>query len=76
MLIPKEKREPADDINIALVDSLKALDPNGRLEKRTLVWHVRSALFPAFFKTKGDWVAPIRPLTLHDWTITRTGRAS
>jgi len=56
--------------------SLKALDPNGRLEKRTLVWHVRSALFPAFFKPKGDWIAPIRPLTLHDWTITRTGRAS
>ena len=27
--------EPASDIDIAAVDSLKALGPNGRLEKRT-----------------------------------------
>ena len=33
----EEKREPVSDIDTAVVDSLKALDPNGRLEKRTLV---------------------------------------
>jgi hypothetical protein len=31
-----EKHEPASDIDTAVVDSLKVLDPNGRLEKRTL----------------------------------------
>ena len=31
----EEKREPVGDINAVVVDSLKALDPNGRLEKRT-----------------------------------------
>jgi len=31
----EEKREPVSDFNTAVVDSLKALDPNGRLEKRT-----------------------------------------
>ena len=31
-----EKREPVGDIDIAVVDSLKVLDPDGRLEKRTL----------------------------------------
>ena len=29
----EEKREPVSDINAGVVDSLKALDPNGRLEK-------------------------------------------
>ena len=29
----EEKREPVGDINIELVDSLKVLDPDGRLEK-------------------------------------------
>jgi hypothetical protein len=32
----EEKHEPVSDIDTAVVDSLKALDPNGRLEKRTL----------------------------------------
>jgi len=32
----EEKREPVSDINAGVVDSLKALDPNGRLEKQTL----------------------------------------
>ncbi len=30
----EEKREPASDIDTAVVDSLKVLDPDGRLEKR------------------------------------------
>jgi hypothetical protein len=31
----EEKHEPVSDIDIAVVDSLKCLTPNGRLEKRT-----------------------------------------
>jgi hypothetical protein len=31
----EEKREPVGDIDTAAVDSLKVLDPNGRLEKQT-----------------------------------------
>src|SRR5260221_12720246 len=31
----EEKREPVSDIDTAVVDSLKAIDPDGRLEKRT-----------------------------------------
>ena len=31
-----EKREPASDLAIVVVDSLKRLTPTGRLEKRTL----------------------------------------
>jgi len=30
----EEKREPVSDIDTGVVDSLKALDPDGRLEKR------------------------------------------
>ncbi|MFY9882328.1 MAG: hypothetical protein WAK39_23480, partial [Pseudolabrys sp.] len=30
----EEKHEPVGDIDTAAVDSLKTLDPNGRLEKR------------------------------------------
>ena len=30
-----EKREPVSDIALELLDSLKVLDPDGRLEKRT-----------------------------------------
>ena len=30
----EEKHEPVSDIDTVVVDSLKALDPNGRLEKR------------------------------------------
>ena len=33
----EEKHEPVSDIDTVAVDSLKALDPNGRLEKRTFV---------------------------------------
>jgi hypothetical protein len=36
----EEKHEPVSDIDIAVVDSLKCLTPNGRLEKR----QTRSAL--------------------------------
>jgi len=31
----EEKREPVSDIDTEVVDSLKVLDPDGRLEKRT-----------------------------------------
>ena len=31
----EEKREPVSDIDTVVVDSLKKLDPNGRLEKLT-----------------------------------------
>src|SRR5262249_33583178 len=31
----EEKREPVGDIDTGVVDSLKVLDPDGRLEKRT-----------------------------------------
>ena len=31
----EEKHEPVSDIDTGVVDSLKALDPDGRLEKRT-----------------------------------------
>ena len=30
----EEKHEPVSDIDIGVVDSLKVLDPDGRLEKR------------------------------------------
>ena len=30
----EEKHEPASDIDTVVVDSLKVLDPDGRLEKR------------------------------------------
>src|ERR1700745_605582 len=35
----EEKHEPVSDIDIAVVDSLKCLTPNGRLEKRTPASH-------------------------------------
>ena len=31
----EEKREPVSDIDTGVADSLKVLDPDGRLEKRT-----------------------------------------
>jgi hypothetical protein len=34
----EEKREPVSDINTAVVDSLKVLTSNRRLEKRTFGW--------------------------------------
>jgi hypothetical protein len=37
----EEKHEPASDINTVVVDSLKRLTRNGRLEKRTLVGDLR-----------------------------------
>jgi hypothetical protein len=51
----EEKREPASDIETAEVDSLKALDPNGRLEKRTLL---RPTQLSRFMSTQ-------RPILLH-----------
>jgi hypothetical protein len=33
----EEKREPVSDIDIAVADSLKVLDLNGRLEKQRMV---------------------------------------
>ena len=42
----EEKREPASNIDTGVVDSLKVLDPGGRLEKATLVggWNLASAI--------------------------------
>ena len=31
----RHQREPASDVDTGVVDSLKVLDPDGRLEKRT-----------------------------------------
>src|SRR4029453_16495617 len=44
----EEKREPVSDIDTGVVDSLKALDPDGRLEKRKstgglAMWHVANS---------------------------------
>src|SRR5262249_32630232 len=41
----EEKREPVSDIDTGVVDSLKALDPDGRLEKRTHAPQQKIALF-------------------------------
>ena len=35
----EEKREPVSDIDTGVADSLKVLDPDGRLEKRTYALH-------------------------------------
>jgi len=39
----EEKHEPVSDIDTVVVDSLKALDPNGRLEKRPVSGELESA---------------------------------
>ena len=42
----EEKREPASDIDTGVVDSLKVLDPDGRLEKRPFkTWVLRQKAF-------------------------------
>src|SRR5262249_19564962 len=48
----EEKREPVGDIALELVDSLKTLDPAGRLEKRTR---------PGDLRTIGRCPAPLCP---------------
>src|SRR5260370_9303384 len=40
----EEKREPVSDIDTGVVDSLKVLDPDGRLEKPTLLGAVGTVL--------------------------------
>ena len=40
-----EKREPASDLAIVVVDSLKRLTPTGRLEKRTHALQQKSTSF-------------------------------
>jgi len=40
-----EKREPASDLAIVVVDSLKRLTPTGRLEKRTHAPQQKASLF-------------------------------
>ena len=42
MPIPKEKREPVSDIDIAVVDSLKVLDPNRPIREATKATGERS----------------------------------
>ena len=39
----EEKHEPVSDIDTVVVDSLKVLDPDGRLEKPTLLGAVGTA---------------------------------
>src|SRR5258706_15237277 len=41
----EEKREPVSDIDTGVVDSLKALDPDGRLEKRARALAPRAGRF-------------------------------
>src|SRR6266568_952661 len=41
------RREPASDIDTGVVDGLKVLDPDGRLEKRTLEQACRATFEPA-----------------------------
>ena len=43
-----EKREPASDLAIVMVDSLKRLIPTGRLEKRTHALQQRDFFFDCF----------------------------
>ena len=65
----EEKREPASDIDTGVVDSLKALDPDGRLEKRTInkrSRHVR--LVPL--------ATECTAAKLHSHSITSSARAS
>src|ERR1700684_2959541 len=46
----EEKREPERDIDTAVVDSLKVLDPTGRLEKRARIY---SQPLPASWVSQG-----------------------
>jgi hypothetical protein len=61
----EEKREPVSDIDTALVDSLKVLDPDGRLEKPTSS-HSRRQLFAnaaiAVSKLAGESLQPFPAL--------------
>ena len=59
----EEKREPVSDFNAAVVDSLKVLDPNGRLEK-----------LPFRHAHIGDYriLNPVRHKFLADQNKTRT----
>ena len=41
----EEKREPVSDIDTGVVVSLKVLDPDGRLEKRTNSGHLGMSLW-------------------------------
>ena len=53
----EEKREPVSDIDTGVADSLKVLDPNGRLEKRTSVTKVTAAaLMVATAAENRGWV--------------------
>ena len=52
----EEKREPVSDIDGVMVDSLKALDPNGRLEKRTFHVLMGAALLARFGKAAYTFV--------------------
>src|SRR5262245_1244598 len=53
----EEKREPVSDIDTAVVDSLKALDPDGRLEKRTSERFPRYVRFVPNRSKRNTWVA-------------------
>jgi hypothetical protein len=47
----EEKREPVSDIDTGVVVSLKVLDPDGRLEKRTNSGSSPDICFPADLTT-------------------------
>jgi len=49
----EEKQEPVSDIDTVVVDSLKALAPNGRLEKRTSRWMFPDKIGPKLLE--GRW---------------------
>ena len=62
MPIPKEKREPVSDIDIAVVDSLKVLDPNRPIREATKAtgersyWHVGARR--KLMQGSNTWVMP------------------
>jgi hypothetical protein len=58
----EEKREPVSDITLELVDSLKVLDPDGRLEKGTEIPQCNGLLVLASVGLA--WL--LRPTTSHD----------
>ena len=55
-----EKREPVSDIALELLDSLKVLDPDGRLEKRTF-GHAPPRKFCAISKKRPHRGRDLRP---------------
>src|SRR5260221_12623411 len=69
----EEKREPVSDIDTAVVDSLKALDPDGRLEKRTNSGECRYVrLVPILLQKSPMRAASCAGVQLEPWPTTRS----